>query len=99
MTRILKSGVSVVALAERLNSLPEVRRFDDEAEREADRLAHSLSDIESSISEILERYLPKLVEGCSADDLNAVLLDIGDELKHVLYHARDPKYFRSLVGE
>jgi len=74
MTRKLHSAESVIALAERLNALPEVNRFDDTDEREADRIAHSLADIESSMQTIIQTYLPQLLDQASPNEINDVLL-------------------------
>ena len=35
----------------------------------------------------------------NSEQLNDVLLDIGEELRHVLYHIRDPKFFSYLYDQ
>jgi hypothetical protein len=46
----------------------------------------------------LDALLPRLLnDSLEPDELNEVLLDIGEELRHVLYHIRDPKFFGYLI--
>jgi hypothetical protein len=85
-------------LTERLARLKAVSQFDQPGEPQAATLAHSLTDLEKSFREILDALLPKLLnESLDSDQLNEVLLDIGEELRHVLYHIRDPKFFGYLI--
>lgn len=87
-------------LAERLARLKTVSQFDQPGEPQAATLAHSLTDLEKSFREILEVLLPKLLhESLDSDQLNDVLLDIGEELRHVLYHIKDPKFFGYLIDD
>jgi hypothetical protein len=81
-------------LTRRLALVASVSRFDQSGEPQSATLAHALTDLEKSFREILDRLLPKLLdESLNPDQLDDVLLDIGEELRHVLYHIRDPKYF------
>jgi hypothetical protein len=84
-------------LTERLKKIGAVSQFDRPEEPQAATLAHSLKDLEKSFREILDTHLPKLLDETIQDDeLNDVLLDIGEELRHVLYHIKDPRYFSYL---
>lgn len=76
-----------------------VNSYDSNGELESDRLAHSLLDMEESFKKIIEVYLPKLtVNEISESEIDEALLDIGDELKHIIYHIKDPKFYRYLVN-
>jgi uncharacterized membrane-anchored protein len=87
-------------LIERLSAIATVRQFDVAGEPQAATLVHSLTDLEQSFRKILDELLPKLQDkGLSADRLNDVLHDIGEELRHVLYHVQDTKYFGYLINE
>ena len=99
MDRLLKDAKSIKHLAEKLNQFNTISKFDSEDEPEAWRLAHSLSDLEQSFSEILDNYLPALCQAEAEESINRVLLDIGEELRHILYHIKDPKFFRYLMEE
>jgi hypothetical protein len=88
---------SVARLIERLSQVPSVSQFDQPGEPQSATLAHSLTDLEESFRAVVEVLLPKLLDNSlSPDQLNNVLLDIGEELRHVLYHIRDPKFFAYL---
>lgn len=87
-------------LSERLARLKTVSQFDQPREPQAATLAHSLTDLEQSFREILETLLPKLLDpSLNSDQLNDVLLDIGEELRHILYHIKDPKFFQYLIDD
>lgn len=88
---------AVVELAERLAKLPSVNRYDHSSERQGDTIAHAASDIERSCRELIEVIFPKLLD--QALDQRAIeelLFDIGEELRHIIYHARDVRYFSYL---
>lgn len=96
MKELLKNSLEIKRLAENLQKYECVSKFDSSEEPEAWRLAHSLSDMEQSFRDILDNYLPAL---CKADNEEAAydaLLDIGEELRHILYHIKDPKFFNYL---
>lgn len=87
-------------LAERLSHLKSVSQFDMPEEPQAATLAHSLTDLEKAFREVVDVLLPRLLdETLESDQLNDVLLDIGEELRHVLYHIRDPKFFDYLTDD
>jgi len=49
---------------------------------------------------MLGLLLPKLLnEDLSPEELNEVLLDIGEELRHILYHIKDPRFFGYLTDD
>jgi len=88
------------SLAEKLSSLERVRRHDDADHNEAWTLAHAFADLEESSRKFLDVQLPKLV----ANDLTGeerldLLFEIGEELRHILYHIRDPRFYKYLGEE
>lgn len=87
-------------LIKRLSELQSVRQFDIAGEPQAATLVHSLTDLEQSFQRILDDILPRLRDDTlSAEGLEDVLREIGEELRHVLYHIRDPKYFDYLIED
>ena len=87
-------------LTERLARVKTVSQFDQPGEPQAATLAHSLTDLEKSFREILDALLPRLLnESLDPEQLNDVLLDIGEELRHVLYHIKDPRFFGYLIDD
>ena len=85
------------ALAERLETCEQVRRYDTAAEKQAWTLAHNLIDLEGSFRAFLDNHLPKLkVENLSSEQINDLLLEIGEEFRHILYHIKDPAFFSYL---
>ena len=85
------------ALAERLAQCKEVTRFDTGEACEAWTLAHAFADLEESLRTCLEEQLPRLTDGqLETSEIHALLLDIGEEFRHILYHINDPKFYRYL---
>lgn len=94
---ILNDQLAVKRLVERLSQCPEVSRYDRGNEKEAGVLAHSFGDLEESFRTFLNEQLPKLMdEQASAAELCDVLLEIGEEFRHILYHIHDPKFYQYL---
>jgi hypothetical protein len=84
-------------LAERLNRCDSVTRFDADGRKEAWTLALTLLDLAESFRTYLDEQLPRLTdEELDCEEIQGVLLDIGEELRHVLYHIRDPRFFAYL---
>ena len=90
----------VQRLSQRLAHVKAISQFDEPGEPQSDTLAHSLTDLEKSFREILDALFPKLLnESLNPEELNDVMLDIGEELRHVLYHIKDPKFFGYLIDD
>lgn len=92
---LLQDNEAVAGLRKRLSDCPSVTRYGPD---EPETLAHALSDIERPMREFLDVWLPKLadptVKGQALEDL---LWEVTtDEVRHMLYHLRDPEYFRQL---
>jgi len=84
-------------ISENLRRSKKVNSFDSSHEKEADVLAYSLLDIAESSHLVLNKLLPKLVsDNVSEEVVDETLLDIGEELRHILYHIRDPKFYAYL---
>ena len=92
---VLASGDAVSDLARRLSRCERVARFDTDTERQGSTLAHSFSDLEGSFRKFLLELLPRLTAADSDEsEIERILLDIGEEFRHILYHIRDPRYYR-----
>lgn len=98
MRSYLGNAEAVRQLAQKLQQYKCVSKFDDD-ESEADRLAHSLSDLERAFSEILTSLLPELLRAEGDEQVHNALLDIGEELRHILYHINDPEFFSYLKDD
>jgi hypothetical protein len=84
-------------LAENLARCEEVTKFDRGQDQEAWTLAHAFADLEESFRKLLENYFPKLLAPeIECGLIHDVLLDIGEELRHILYHIKDPRFFAYL---
>ena len=98
--RLLREVADLKALAERLAQCKEVTRFDAGEECEAWTLAHAFADLEESLRTFLEEQLPRLMDRqLEASEIHDLLLDIGEEFRHILYHIKDPKFYRYLSDE
>jgi hypothetical protein len=78
---------------------PVVAAKNRHGEREAETLATSLAGIEESSSRVLDELLPRLLESTDGETVTNLLHDIGEELRHVIYHARDPDRWRYLFDD
>lgn len=88
----------LMQLEQRLSKIPEIAQFDKPAEPQGHTLTHALAGWEDSFSRFLTELLPKLLnEKATNHELIDTVHDIGDELRHVLYHVHDVKYFRYLL--
>jgi hypothetical protein len=77
--------------------VPSVKRLDDADHSEAEALAHAFIDLESSFQKFVQEQLPKLVDAdLTSEALHDLLLDIGEEFRHILYHLKDPRFYRYL---
>jgi len=99
--RIVRTAEDVKGLAARLSRCPEVTRFDEGQHIEAWGLAGSFADLEDSFRALLDEHLPKLVqENLSPSEMHDLLLDIGEEFRHVLYHILEQqRFYKYLVQE
>ena len=81
-------------LAENLEKCKKVVDLNHDEERESWTMAHAFADLEGSFRRILDAYLPKLMAPeVAGEDVHDVLLDIGEELRHILYHIKDTRFF------
>jgi hypothetical protein len=68
-------------------------RFDTADGEEALTLAYSLGDIEESATLALQLIHKLVKEGHTAEEIDEILHQLGEEFRHILYHLRDPRYF------
>jgi hypothetical protein len=81
-----------------LSRCARVRQFDRPDELEASTLAHAFLDLEESFRSFVEQQLPDLMRGDLTEaEVCDKLDDIGDELRHILYHVRDARFYRYLT--
>lgn len=98
--KLLDDESDLRSLADRLARCPDVTRFDSDMESESWTLAHSLGDLEDSFRTFLDRQLPRLAEGTLGPvETYELLLDIGEELRHVIYHINDTRFYRYLTDD
>jgi len=85
------------SLRERLQQCAEVSRWDEGEWTEAEVLTHAFTDLEGSFKTFQEELLPRVAsDDVTGDDLLEVLQEIGEEFRHILYHLKDPKFYRYL---
>src|SRR5487761_556180 len=90
-------GTELKNLAERLEKCAEVTRYDSKEEKEAWTLAHDFLDLEESFRRFLDGYLLRLkTEKLPPEQVKDLLIDIGEEFRHILYHVRNSRFYRYL---
>jgi hypothetical protein len=99
--KVIKTVEDVKRLADRLSRCPEVTHFDDGENKEAWGLADSFADLEDSFRAFLDDQLPRVVQGnLQPSEMHDLLLDIGEEFRHILYHILEQqKFYKYLVPE
>jgi ribosome-associated toxin RatA of RatAB toxin-antitoxin module len=99
--RLLESVAEVKRLAEFLSQCEAVTLFDTDDAKEAWTLAHCFADLEMSFRAILDQHLPALLSdrSRSEDETEELLHAIGEEFRHILYHLKDPRYYRYLLDD
>ena len=86
-------------LSDILRKSNKVNSFDSEDEEVADTVAYALLDIQESCHKIYKTHLPALkAQGISAEDVDDIMLEIGWELEHILYHIKDSRYYAYLLA-
>ena len=81
-------------LKKRLSDSIQVNSFDSEEEKEINVLPIHLLDIQESsikIAKLIEELKSNSIEIEMVED---ILLDIGEELKHVLYHIHHSRFYK-----
>ena len=92
--RLLNTAKDVKSLANRLETVPQVRALDTDVDREAWTLAHAFEDLEQSFLVVLQDQLPRLTrDPLDATELHDLLLDVGEELRHILYHITHTRFY------
>ncbi len=90
-------GKKYVQLGERLSKLSQVTRYDEGEDKEAWTLAHAFLDLEESFNRFINEQLAKLKnENLTNEQVYDILLDIGNNFMHILYHIHDPKFYDHL---
>ena len=96
---LLESTEDMLRLTDRLSRCENVTRLDTPEEPQGWTLAYHLSHLEESFHAFLDRQLPRLLdESLTNDEVLDALFDIGDELRHVVYHLRDARFFQEYTG-
>lgn len=100
LKRHLSDAKAINQLAEFLSRCPEVSQLNQGKYNEAGVLAHTFSDLEDSFSKLLSEHFPKLAKReIKESEIKDCLLEIGEELRHILYHINDPKFYKYLEIE
>ncbi len=97
---LLQDAAALKALAEQLAKCHKGTKFNQGKHQEAGTLVHSFGDLETSFRRFLEEQLPRLVQrSLTESEIHDLLLEIGEEFRHILYHIKDPKFYRYLREE
>jgi hypothetical protein len=82
------------SLRRRLAQSAFVSRLDGDEHEEAGAIAYGLGDIAESCQEILDQRLPALRRpGISDEEIEELLIEIREDLRHILYHLSESRFF------
>jgi hypothetical protein len=76
-----------------LEKCERVTKHSTKEENQADTLANSFIDIEEALK-IINEQIPQLYQkDLTSDEVDELILEIGEELRHILYHIEDTRVF------
>jgi hypothetical protein len=89
-----------ILITQNLQKSEIVNSHNQNKEIEAATIAHGLSDMEDSFNKIKE-LIPKLATNdiLTTDQVEDILMSIGEELRHILYHINDMKFYDYLKDD
>ena len=92
------TGTDIEHLRKILVGVKHLKRFDSPGEPMSAILAHALVDIQESCEEIV-KLVSRMNDGDPGgeDQIYNVLIDVGEELRHVLYHVGDCEFYSHLL--
>jgi len=61
-------------------------------------MAISFSDINESFRKINDELLPMIEKANDPDEIKMILFDIGEEMRHALYHIFAMRFYDSIKG-
>lgn len=91
-----KYSAQWASLAKALEVCGRVRRVDSPDEPGSWATAHGLLDIEEALAAFAEKLKRLKSEVLDDQQVADVLLDIGEDLRHVMYHVDDMKFYQYL---
>ena len=100
MNRLLRKTKDIVSLSKKIAESEVVKKYDQSSSKkdpESWVVAYSLSEIEESCQKISIDLLKKLVAAETTEQVDCVLSDIREELRHMLYHIKDSKFFKIII--
>jgi hypothetical protein len=95
--RVTEKVESEIALARRLSECASIAKYDEGEHKEAWALAHALYDMEASSKTIQELVAKLSHEVTNEDEIKDLLLDVGEELRQILWHVSHLRFFGYLT--
>jgi len=82
------------AIVHNLEKCHRVTQYSSVDENQANTLANSFIDIEEELRKIIDEQIPKLYsKNLTAEEVDDLILEIGEELRHLIYHVNDTKVY------
>jgi hypothetical protein len=95
--RVIKGARELKQLAELLGRCADVSRYDDVQHKEAWALTHCFESLERHFIRFVDEQLPRLAGGeLTGDEVCGLLYEIGADLQQIVYHIRQPRFYRYL---
>lgn len=87
----------IVELAERLRNVPGMSETDSSSEPQSYVTAYAIADIARCLRRFQTEILPIFLDQSRCgEELRDALLDMGEELRHIIDHAKEMKHFAYL---
>ncbi|WP_138484934.1 hypothetical protein [Dyadobacter bucti] len=74
-----------------------LNKLSTKEDNQIDTLANALIDIEESLKKVINEHIPHFYQNeLSEEEVEDIIFDIGEELRHLLYHINDTKVYNYL---
>lgn len=77
------------ALTSNLEKSERVTKHSTKEENQADTLANAFIDIEDALKKMNEQIPRLYLKELTRDEVDDLIFDLGEELRHILYHIND----------
>jgi hypothetical protein len=82
------------AISANLEKCERVSQYSTDTENQCETLAHAFLDMQDAMQVIINERIPMLyLRNLNSNEVDDLILDIGEELRHILYHINDTRVY------
>jgi hypothetical protein len=98
--RLLEKTDDINALSRKIAECEQIKNYITTSGKEDPEncvIAYSLSEIEEACQKIFPEMMRRLQRAQTSEETFCALSDIREELRHVVYHIKDSKFFNLII--